>query len=780
MSDPSPSNPHAPALPFPLVPFLVWCAAVLAYPACLLVSMCGDAGRLEASLYALPTLVIAGLLRLPTALIATALWAVATGAGMALLRRAGYGGLSLAERVVFGGALGMGAFSLLTFLIGSASGQPPWLMAALCWGLVLALGCLGARDLWGALASGTRALNAWRKQADFLGVAAAALGVAIVLLALTRANVPVFADYDSLEYHLAAPAHWWREGRVTFLRDMVYANFPQNTEMLFLLAMSCVGGPLMGAAVGLQVLTGFVVLTAGALAACGRRMEAPAAGNAGAALLLTTPLLAELATLNSYVVELPLTAYGFLALYAFLLWRRAATPGERWRYAALCGVLAGLAIGCKYPAVLFVLAPLGLFILGGGVVRPRTLGRAAATAALVSAAAVATASPWLIRNAVNTGNPTYPLLYGVFGSSNWSAEQDAKFRLHHQASDLRFFSLARRVWSYAVWRDQPREGGRVPPASPVLLLFALVPVALADRRSTRAVFYAASVFLVWAAAERFAPEPLSRAPALQTASDVFLSVSLLALVTAPAFLVASDGPLILSTYSVLCLMAWYVLTHRLDRFLDPISPMIALLGGIGLAALPRVWPRRIARGLVAGGLAYALATTLLIHGPVMWVGLSDPPQAFLRKVNEGATYSQSAIEAINRLPDEALVLFVGETRTFYCERRALAASVFDRHPIERILEAGPPGEPARRVRDGLRALGVTHIYVNWPELARLAGSYGYRYQGEPRPGVPLEAYVNLFAAMTREHHIASLGVFGADRQGNPRPDFVLYALQGTP
>lgn len=777
MSDPSPSHPHDPTPSFPLVPFLVWSAAVLAYPACLLVALCGDAGRLEATVYALPTLVIEGLLRLPLALLAVALWAVAAGAGMALLRRAGYAGMSLAERAVFGGALGMGAFSLLTFLLGSLSGQPPWLMPALCWGLVAALGGLGARDLWGALAGGTQALNAWRKRASLLSILMAALGAALVLLALTRANVPVFADYDSLEYHLAAPAQWWRAGKVTFLRDMVYANFPQNTEMLFLLAMNCVGGPRLGAVVGLQVLIGFVVLAAGAVAACGRRLDSPAAGNAGAALLLTAPLLAELATLNSYVVELPLTAYGFLALYAYLLWRQAATAGERWRYAALCGAMAGLAIGCKYPAVLFVLAPIALFMLGGGVVQPRTLGRAAAAAALVSAAAVAVASPWFIRNAVNTGNPTYPLLYSVFGSSNWSAEQDAKFGVHHRASDLRFFSLARRVWSYALWRDQPREGGRVPPASPVLLLFALVPVALADRRSTRAVFYAASVFLVWAAAGRFAPEQVASLPALQTASDVFLSVSLLALATAPAFLVASAGPLLLSTYCVLCLMAWYVLTHRLDRFLDPISPMVALLGGIGLAALPQPWPRRVARGLLAGGLAYVLATTLLIHGPLMWVGLSDSPQAFLRKVNEGATYSQAAMEAINRLPAEAQVLFVGEARTFYCERRARAASVFDRHPIERILETGPPGDPARRVRDALRALGVTHLYVNWPELARLAGSYGYRYQGEQRPGLPLDAYVNLIAAMTREHYITSVGVFGSDRQGNPRPDFVLYALQ---
>lgn len=776
---PEPGPPEAPisSTPAPLIPFLVWSIAVLAYPVWFLASIVADGSRLQATLHALPTIVREGLLRLYLVVLAGALWAIATGAGMAILRRAGFGILSLAERAIFGGAIGMGIFSLGTFLLGTVSGRPQWLFATLSWTLLLAMGWVAARELRASVPRHTaRSVRSWWNQASRYDVLLATLGAAIVFVALARANVPVFADYDSLEYHLGAPAQWWREGRVTFLRDMVYSNFPLNTEMLFLLTMNCLGGPGLGSVVGLQALIGFVVLGAAAVAACGKRLHSAEAGKAAAAILLTTPLLAELATLNSYVVELPQTAYSFLALYAFFLCRRAASSPERLRHVVLCGLMAGLAIGCKYPAVVFVLAPIALFILACGVARPAMLGTAVAAVAILCSVAILVASPWFIRNTVNTGNPVYPLAYNLFGGHNWTPEQDAKFTAAHRASDMRFFSLAHRVWSYGVWRDRP-QGGWSPPASPILLLFALVPVALADRRSTWAVFCGGAVFLLVAGACRFTPELLTLAPDLQAASEVILSISILAIVTAPAFLIALGDAVFLGVHAVLWLMAWYVATHRLDRFLDPASPMLALLGGIGLASLGCGWARRIGRGLVAGGLVYTLVTTLLIHGPVMWVGLEESQASFLRQVCEGSTYSPAAIDAINKLPADATVLFLGESRTFYCRRRCLASSVFDRDPVERILAEGPHGNPARRVRDGLRAMGVTHIYVNWPELSRLAGSYRYHFGGTAREGVPIKEYIALIAAMTNEGYIEPLGVFGSGPQGQPRPDFVLYTLR---
>jgi hypothetical protein len=529
----------------PLIPLAAWAAALVGYHAIFLVQAASfraavgpeAAARapsfLALTLTALPDIFAQGILHLPVALLSLALWAVALGAGMAILRRAGYEELTTGERAVFGGGIGMGVLSLGTLLLGVIGGRPHWLLEASLVVLLLVLAAVGVRELLRAMGDSARALRAWGREATRLHILVVVLGVAVVLLALTRANVPVFNDYDSLEYHLGAPARWWREGRVSFLRGVVYTNFPLNVEMLYLLAMSCFGGPIRGAVVGLQVGIGFVVLTAGAIAACGRRLGAPAAGRAGAAIFLATPMLAGLATQSSYVVELPMTAYAFLALYGFLLLR--AVPDDarrsRRRLAILCGVMAGLAVGCKYPAVLFVLVPVLAFILVGGILRRGALRRRVGEAAAVGLVAMAVASPWLVRNAVNTGNPTYPLLHGIFGGANWSAEQDAKFAKAHRAGPGSLPDAGRRFWAFAAWRDQPGGEWRPPwrpPAAPLLFLFAIIPFALSGRYTARPVLYVALLFVVSAALLRFGSGgsgALSGVPSVATAAGILALVA---------------------------------------------------------------------------------------------------------------------------------------------------------------------------------------------------------------------------------------------------------------
>ena len=792
----------------PLVLLAVWAVALLAYPAWLLGVMVASPSTKLCVEY-ISHVVLHGMLHLPVALIALALWLVAIGAGMALLRRAGFGDLTVGEQAIFGGALGMGILSLGTFLAGTVSGRPPWLQTALVVALVGALAAVGFRDALRLLGASKQWADEWSRRRRLSSVFIIVLGLGIVAFALTRANVPVAHDYDSLLYHFGGPAQWWRAGQITFLRDLVYTNFPQNVEMLYLLTTTLCGGPVLGAVVGLQVGIGFTLLTAAAIAACGRRLASETAGLAGAAIFLTTPMLGELATLNSYVVELPLTAYTFLALFAFLLLRRAAGRGARLRLAILCGAMAGLAIGCKYPAVLFALAPILGFIVCGGIFRLETLRRSLAEAVVVGGVAVAVASPWLVRNAVNTGNPTYPLLYHTFGSRNWTPEQDAKFAKAHRAADVRLIELGRPFYTFAIWRDQPGEPTEPPwrvPASPILFLFALIPVAMAERRSARAVVVFAIFFLALAHARRFWPE--------EHRLDLLLSASVLALITMPAFLIPRRDLVFLPLHFVLCFIAWYTLTHRIDRFLDPATPAIAVLSGIGVAMLARGWPRRVANGIVVGGLAYTLAVVLLVHTGPTALGLDWPTGKFLALFTRGSTYSQQAMDFINtELPPDAKVLFVGEGRTFYCERRAVAATVFDRHPIDRIIDdaldrshvppvpegthhgsgllaaARPEAEPPpkaplrlsagvlRRIRDGLSEQGVTHIYVSWAERKRLGDSYAYRFDGEQRDGYSATITKPLFADLEARGHLSRLWPPRSPDAPPGPPPFVVYELR---
>jgi 4-amino-4-deoxy-L-arabinose transferase-like glycosyltransferase len=736
---------------------------------------------LALTLTALPEIALQAILHLPVALLAVALWGIALGGGMAILRRAGYQGLTAGERAVFGGALGMGVLSLGTFLLGSVSGRPPWLLTALLILLLLGMAAVGLRDLVRALGAAGRAVRAWRREAGLGGLLTVVFGVLVIALALTRANVPVFGDYDSLEYHLGAPARWWRQGRVSHFPRMVYTNFPQGVEMLYLLAMSVFGGPMRGAAVGLQVGVGFVVLTAGAIAAFGRRFGAASAGRAGAAIYLATPMLIGLATQDSYVVELPLAAYAFLAFYAFLLARRADEDAARRRRFVLCGVMAGLAVGCKYPAVLFVLAPLVVFALLEGLARRVGVRRSLGGAALVGGAALLVASPWLVRNAVNTGNPVYPLLYDVFGGERWSARQDAKFAQAHRPSSWGLPDAARRFWAFAAWRDQPEGDWQPPwraPAAPLLVLFAVVPLALSWLYAERPVFYAAELFLVAAALDRFGP---GHSGALAGLPGTMAAVCLVGFLASPLLLRRRRELFYLHLLFVLWFVAWYVLTHRLDRFLDPATPALAVLAGVGVASIGRRPLRRAARGIVAAGLAFAAAVTLLLHVLPLYFGLTQTTDAYLSQAAQGSTYSHAAIRTINQLAPDAVVLFVGEARTFYCRRRAIAATVFDQQPIDRILERATPGDAARQLRQGLQELGVSHVYINWREVQRLGDSYAFRFRGRRYNG--FSEHVNaehpgVISEMRRRGMLRRVPL--RDRQGQrvpPATGFVLYELR---
>jgi len=820
---PTDRHPHALSRTTVLT-LALWAAAVLAYPLWFLARMLANSEALATALMALPSVVFHSFAHLHVLFYSVLLWATAIGSGAALLKRAGWRNLTDCERAVFGGALGMGILSIATFLLGKLGGHPRWLLTAMLYVLVVALAVAGGRELVRLARAAAAGLKRWRAEAGRGEVALFVLAAVVVAIALAKANVPVFLDYDSLEYHLAAPARWWREGRVGFIPDVVYTNFPQNVEMLYLLAMSCFGGPLVGAAVGLQVGVGFVVLAAVGVAAAGRRLEGGVAGRLGALVFLTTPMLAELATLNSYVVELPLTTYSFLALFAFLIYWRASEAGARWRMAALSGAMSGLALGCKYPAALFLVAPLGAFFLLRGILKPRRAGEAIGGGVVSVAVALAVASPWFIRNVANTGNPVYPLLYGVFDGRNWSAEQEVRFRRAHQPSDSRFTGLAPRFFRFAFWRDQPTEGFAAP-ASPVLFLFAVLPIALADRRSAGPVLYASVVFVAFGALHRFIPPErlevrvlaavvmgcgvvgvacslLERRPpshvfhlslvvmaagAVVWASrndlvspgaiaQIFTATIVLALVASPAFVVHRAELAFPAVHFVLWLMSWYFLTHRLDRFLDPSTASVAFLGGVGAAALPGRPLRAAAKAIVGFGLGYAAVTTYVACAPLMWFGLAEPTGGFLRDATAGSTYCHQIIERINRLPPEATVLFLGEARAFYCRRRALTSSVFDRNPIERILAGHEGTNPEELVREALRELGVTHLYVNWQELARLASTYSYRYRGRQRQGVPITLYRRLLTRMERAGLVRRIAAYGPQVEGAVRPDFVLYRL----
>ena len=99
-------------------------------------------------------------------------------------------------------------------------------------------------------------------------------------------------------------------------------------------------------------------------------------------------------------------------------------------------------------------------------------------------------APWLIRNVIDTGNPVYPLAYGIFGGHDWDATLQAKWSAAHGPRAVTFDALTTALFDVA---------GRSDWQSPLFL--ALAPWRWqrpGSRRPALALWaYAAYLFATW-------------------------------------------------------------------------------------------------------------------------------------------------------------------------------------------------------------------------------------------------------------------------------------------
>jgi hypothetical protein len=295
-------------------------------------------------------------------------------------------------------------------------------------------------------------------------------------------------DFDCLEYHLQGPKEFYQNGRITFLPHNVYTSMPFQVEMLHLLGMYAFADWWHGGLVG-QLL---VMLHAPAAAALvflvARRWGSARAAWFAAVVYLSTPWVYRLATFP--YVEGPLCYY-----HAALIWSCGrAWKADRAAFWGIVGLLAGGAMACKYPGLVTAVVPFGVLAIARAARRSMDTESkrllAAAPLFAFAAGVVIAVGPWLVKNAVDTGNPVYPLAYKVFGGSHWSIEQDAKWNKVHGPREVTVRALvqsAREVAGSSDWQSP--------------LFTALAPLAFlrtGTRRFAALMFgYVVYLFAVW-------------------------------------------------------------------------------------------------------------------------------------------------------------------------------------------------------------------------------------------------------------------------------------------
>jgi hypothetical protein len=486
---------------------------------------------------------------------------------------------------------------------------------------------------------------------------------------LAAMNAPGFLwqeegwGYDALEYHLQLPKEYLAAGAIEYLPHNVYANFPSQMEMLYLVVMAVLDGAVdAGTACHMVhlVLGGLGVFAVWVTA---RTWSASAAAVA-AVVFGTCGWISYLCGLA--YVELGMLFFGAAAWGGLL---RAVAPnidsevvaGElrgnarsSARMLLLSGVLGGLACACKYTAVVMIALPIAAsvgFLTNGGA-------RARCGQVMVWCAGCLIAfSPWLIKNVVLTGNPVFPLMNEMFSAApaGFGAEETAHWNTGHapKPGEASLVSRLQTVWSHILADRDQRFG-------PAMFIIALLGLVMGRRNR-----------IDWSLAAIFAMQ----------------------------------------------FVVWLWFTHLYARFAVVWLIPLSLLCGRAVVTAESARVRRMMVALVVVGAGWNVAFAAQLHHR------ENPGGAPAVLMYTGEVAGFEYYGAVNReLPADARVLLVGEARAFYFQRPVEYWTAFNRNPFYEQIAAGRSGG---ELVAWLRDRGITHLLVHWTEIERIAATYGF-------------------------------------------------------
>jgi len=413
-----------------------------------------------------------------------------------LLVAAGTGTLAMGPKVPLAlrAAMGLAIAGQLFVILGILGALRPWLF----WTFTIIA-------LAGLVAPAARRLDRRRL------AGASLITIPLFLLAL----YPPIA-FDETLYHLPFVSAIGRSGAIRFLADARFPVFPQFHELLCVPLFLLAGDT----ATHLVALAEVMILAGVIIAWPQQRMT----GYLAAALVLGNPIVIQIATVTYAEAALMLfVAAGFYCL-------------DRNPLAA--GVLLGAASSVKYLGLYFAAAGFAYLLLFSPH-RRRTIP-------LYLGALIAAMLPMYGRIVALTGNPVFPFLPRLFGTSPWTLVTPNSGQIT---------SVPRLFWDITFARDRVNFQ---PPWSPLFAIAMLITL-VAAARDRRAAFIAA-VCVTYTAIFIFLPQdsryllPLLPLVAMTAATAVapllrrnaIIAISLLAVAPGIAYAgyrLARQGPI---------------------------------------------------------------------------------------------------------------------------------------------------------------------------------------------------------------------------------------------
>jgi 4-amino-4-deoxy-L-arabinose transferase-like glycosyltransferase len=505
-------------------------------------------------------------------------------------------------------------------------------------------------------------LRHWQARAySFCEGIGLALIGAALLVSFFAAATPPFF-YDALLYHLAVPQKYLLLHHFHFLPTQYFSNFPAHLSMLFIVALSFSGGLLAN-------LCSWVFTPLTAVAVYGfvvPRWGRPIALTA-AAITLLTPGVLILSTLTA--IDCGMMFYSALCIFAIVTW----TTTRQYRDLFCAAICCGLAVSTKYTALVTLCLPLGGYFIWDALRAPHAWKKRIGQWLIFAGVVLLVVSPWLIKNIVFTGNPMYPFFQGIFQPAANAQFDYAQYMQQDHSLFEKGGQWATNLWLAfkAPWTVTMTTNGAAGKMGGVFLLCipAILWVHARDRIIMVLLGLSALSFWSWVF---FLPRTLRYS---------FGIVPLLAIVSA------------------------YILWHLPGRA----SLQRAALFGLGV--------------VLTYQFALFLAEELTVLRPFGFLFANQSTAEFL--LDHGVDY-YPVMQYVNReLPADAKILFVGESRGYYCARDyelyTVIVNIDDRDLLLRNLIRA--SQTATEVVAQLRQRQITHVLFNMNEMARFTKQY---------------------------------------------------------
>lgn len=475
-------------------------------------------------------------------------------------------------------------------------------------------------------------------------------------------------EFDVVEYHSQAVKEFYEAGSIYVPSRNVYLAMPLGAEMHGLAIAVLLGGEdgwWAGAIVGKTIVATYALLAAGCLGGFLASRYGSQAGWLSAALLLSTAACVHVSAAG--LIDMALGAY-LLATCVVLvfLWPKILKQEVNWSGFTFVSLLAGGAGACKYPGLVYVVAPMVLIVglLIYRKARPLSFDFAGGLVLGLSL----TCLPWLAKNLVETVNPVYPLASSIFDSyHSLDEEQLERWNQVHtppSTEQVPAYSLVAALGSV----QQLAVGS--PYINPAVQLLALIGVLAAVLQTLRG----SDQLPIWT--------------------------------------------ILFGAFAFFVLVVWWFSTHRIDRFWIPIVPLLVGLAVFGWHFLAQNATRGLAVGVVFAGCLYG--TLQAISGAAANDVRVLKPMEELR----AEAGMREDIAWLNQtLGESARLLCVGEARAFLFAMPVEYATCFNTSLAEELLDKSEEATLQR----GLEVFGFTHVLVSWKEIERYRspGNYGF-------------------------------------------------------